>query len=225
MASQTYQLVMRSGPTPGKVFELKQDDMTIGRDIGNNIVINDPEISRRHVRLVLQAGGYVLEDLGSTNGTFINGQRLIGPHVLRHGETVMFGEKVALVYEAMQYDPNATMVSGAGAQVQAQPAPLETYRVPMSSVPEPAPAPVYEPMYSGQVPAGPLEPYAPPMAEAYEPAMEEKPKSRTWLFVGIGCVVVLLCICAVGAFAFDALNLYCTGPFRDITEALGFVCK
>ncbi|MBN2549095.1 MAG: FHA domain-containing protein [Anaerolineales bacterium] len=217
MASQTYQLVMRSGPTPGKVFELKQNDLTIGRDIGNGIVINDPEVSRRHARLLLQAGGYVIEDLGSTNGTFMDGQRLIGPHVLRHGETIMFGEKVGLVYEAMQYDPNATMVSGGG--MQAQPAPLETYRVP-----EPVAPPAYEPVYSGQVPAGPLEPYAPPMPEAYD-MEEEKPKSKTLLYAGIGCVVVLLCVCVVGAFAFDALNLYCTGPFRDITEAFGFVCK
>jgi S-DNA-T family DNA segregation ATPase FtsK/SpoIIIE len=61
-----FQLIMRSGPTPGKVFQLKNDEVFIGRDVGNDIVINDAEISRRHARLSVQAGGYILEDLGST---------------------------------------------------------------------------------------------------------------------------------------------------------------
>jgi predicted component of type VI protein secretion system len=228
MASQPFQLVMRTGPTPGKVFELKQDELTVGRDIGNNIVINDPEISRRHARLSTQAGNYVIEDMGSTNGTFVNGQRLIGPHVLRHGETVMFGEKVGLEFQAMQYDPNATLISGAPAAPQPAPRVAETYRVAMPPEPEPGPSPAYPPVYSGQVPPGPGEPYMPQAAESYETSyetpVEEKPKSRTYLYVGIGCLVVLLCVCVVGIFAFDAMNLYCTGPFKSVMDALGFVC-
>ena len=78
-------LIMRTGPNPGKSFELTKNELYIGRDINNDIVINDSEISRKHARLILQAGGYVLEDLGSTNGSFVNGQRLMGPHVLRPG--------------------------------------------------------------------------------------------------------------------------------------------
>jgi pSer/pThr/pTyr-binding forkhead associated (FHA) protein len=94
-----FQLVMRSGPNPGKTFELSEGEATIGRDITNAIVINDAEVSRRHARLSPQAGGYVLEDLGSTNGTFVNGQRLMGPHLLRPGELVLLGENVSLAYE------------------------------------------------------------------------------------------------------------------------------
>ena len=77
MASQ-FQLIMRSGPTPGAAFTLEGDQIDIGRDSTNEIVINDAEISRRHARLTFQGGKYVLEDLGSTNGTFVNGQRLAG---------------------------------------------------------------------------------------------------------------------------------------------------
>ncbi len=238
MASQPIQLVMRAGPTPGKVYELKQDEITIGRDIGNTIVINDAEISRRHARMVMQAGSYVLEDLGSTNGTFVNGQRLIGPHVLRHGEVVMFGEKVSLEYEAMSYDPNATLISGTATPTA--PRTPETYRIPQPPEGMPPAAPVYQPpvyqepayqepayqqpVYSGQVPPGPAESYAPPASDVYETPLEEQPKSKTWLYVGIGCLVVLLCVCVVGAFAFDSLNLYCTAPFDSITKALGFAC-
>ena len=42
MASQTYQLVMHKGPNPGKIYELVQDELTVGRDITNRVVINDP---------------------------------------------------------------------------------------------------------------------------------------------------------------------------------------
>ena len=114
MASQSFQLVMQKGPNPGKIYELVQEEATIGRDISNRIVINDPEVSRRHARLTLQVGGYVIEDLGSTNGTFVDGQRLMGPHLLRPGQTVMFGEKITLAYEALGFDPNATLVGVAG---------------------------------------------------------------------------------------------------------------
>ena len=51
-----YQLIMRSGPTPGAAFLLEGDQITIGRDPTNSITINDAEISRRHARLTFQGG-------------------------------------------------------------------------------------------------------------------------------------------------------------------------
>jgi FHA domain len=237
MASQTFQLVMHSGPNPGKIFELVQDELTIGRDIGNRIVINDPEVSRKHARLTMQSGGFVIEDLGSTNGTFVNNQRLIGPHMLRPGETIMLGEKISLEYEILGFDPNATLVSGAGPQAAPAQSP-ETYRVetpdfgypPVAPPPEPVQQPGYyappappayqppAPVFSGQVPPGPSEPYVEP-AGAYDIApAEEAPakKSRTWLYVGCGCLLVLLVCLVAGLFAFDYLNLYCKAPFSSI---------
>jgi predicted component of type VI protein secretion system len=120
MASQ-FQLIMRSGPTPGAAFTLEGDQLTIGRDSTNEIVINDAEVSRRHSRLTFQGGKYVLEDLGSTNGTFVNGQRLAGPRVLKAGEVVSFGEQIVLVFEAVNIDPGATMVSPRAAAVPVSP--------------------------------------------------------------------------------------------------------
>ena len=98
MASQ-FQLIMRSGPTPGAAFILEGDQMTIGRDSTNEIVINDAEISRRHSRLTFQGGKYVLEDLGSTNGTFVNGARITSRHTLVDGTAVMFGSEGAVFRE------------------------------------------------------------------------------------------------------------------------------
>ncbi len=195
MASQTYQLVMHKGPNPGKIFEMVQDELTIGRDITNRIVINDPEVSRKHCRLTLQSGAYVIEDLGSTNGTFVDGQRLIGPHMLRPGEIVMMGEKISLEYEVLGFDPNATLISGPGQQAQPE-ASRETFRVEPSNYGYQPPAqppqqpayyqpPASPPLYSGNVPPGPAEPYP---AVSYEmPVEEEAPRrSRTWLYVGCG---------------------------------------
>jgi len=110
MAPQQFQFIMRTGPTPGKIFELITNELYIGREVTNDITIDDAEVSRKHARLIMQAGGYLLEDLGSTNGTYVNGQRLMGPHVLRPGELVKLGENVSLAFEA-GYDPDATMVA------------------------------------------------------------------------------------------------------------------
>lgn len=197
MAAQSYQLVMRSGPNPGQTFELSQNEITIGRDIGNTIVINDAEISRKHARLFAQAGGYVLEDTGSTNGTFVNGQRLMGPHLLRPGEVIFFGETVSLAYEAQQFDPNATMVAGGHPSADSpRVTPRDTYM-------PPGPQPVQQPMYSGQVPPGP----------DYEMPAEEGRSNRNLIIAGCGCLLVLVCVVVVAAIAFDTLNLYCTSPF------------
>ncbi len=226
MATQTYRLTMRAGPTPGKVFDLQSEDLSIGRDISNHIVINNAEVSRHHARLRLRAGSYVIEDLGSTNGTFVNGQRLLGPHSLRHGETIKLGGQVELVFEATSFDADATLISGMSPGMQ-KPVP-ETLRVPsyeQAEISTPETYPVYDFQgYPEEAPPSavevPYEPsYTPP---AYEPA-EEKSK-KTWLYVGLGCLALSFCVCVGGAFAFDALNLYCTGPFAAITEALGFVC-
>lgn len=104
-----FQFVMRSGPTPGVTFPLEGEQLTIGRDSTNGVAINDAEVSRKHARLMFQGGKYVLEDLGSTNGTFVNGQRLAGPVVLKPGDVISLGEQIVLMYDAIASDPGATV--------------------------------------------------------------------------------------------------------------------
>ncbi len=62
------------GPEPGRVFELSDDVITIGRGRKNTIIIHDNEISREHCRLVKVLFDYEISDLNSTNGTFLNGR-------------------------------------------------------------------------------------------------------------------------------------------------------
>lgn len=205
MPSQ-FQLIMRSGPTPGAAFTLEGDQLTIGRDSANEIVINDAEVSRRHARLTFQGGKYVLEDLGSTNGTFVNGQRLAGPRVLKPGEVVSFGEQIVLVFEALNVDAGATMVSSrAGSAVPSVSRPIT-----------PPPAPVD---YAGSVPAGPA-PTAPP------PGFSLANNPRYLLAAAV--VFFLLCCCiAVPLLWADADPTgarWCTFPFNLIARMLGSVC-
>ncbi|MEN6392855.1 MAG: FHA domain-containing protein [Anaerolineaceae bacterium] len=203
MAAKSYQLSMRTGPIPGKVFNLGKNELTIGRDISNDIVISDIEVSRKHARLLLQADGFVIEDMGSTNGTFVNGQRLLGPHTLRPGEIVMLGENVSLIFEPA-YDVNATVAStAAGAPT---PPPAAVYAPPRSAESQPAAQ-----VYPGQIPADMAD-----LSLNADFAPEEKPAKKTWLWIGCGCLIVLIIAAVIGGIIFDAMNLYCTPPFNAI---------
>jgi len=137
-----FQFVMRSGPTPGVTFPLEGDQLIIGRDASNSIAINDPEISRKHSRLSFQGGKYVIEDLGSTNGTFVNGQRLAGPVVLKPGDVVSFGEQIVLMYDVISYDPGATIASPRAARMMQQP-PVQPVAPPIAQPVQPAAVPAY----------------------------------------------------------------------------------
>src|SRR5271156_2329050 len=68
-------------------------DVVLGRDANADIVLTDPsgQVSRRHARIVIRGTEAVLEDLGSVNGTFVNGELLDGPYALRAGDKVELG--------------------------------------------------------------------------------------------------------------------------------------
>jgi len=178
-----FQFVMRSGPTPGVTFPLEGDQLIIGRDSSNAVPINDAEISRKHSRLSFQGGKYVLEDLGSTNGTFVNGQRLAGPVVLKAGDVVSLGEQIVLMYDAINMDPGATIASSRKA-ARVSPPPMQP------SAPAPMPAPAYAP------------------APAYSNAPAKKTNMMP-IFIGVG-VLIFICLCASFFWWVDATYRWCT---------------
>jgi ABC-type multidrug transport system ATPase subunit len=91
-------LTIKTGTDSGKVVGLTQNDLVIGRSAPADLIIVNPEISRRHARLSYQQGNYVLEDLGSSNGTFINGQPLRASQVLTDGAEIQLGGEIKLVF-------------------------------------------------------------------------------------------------------------------------------
>jgi pSer/pThr/pTyr-binding forkhead associated (FHA) protein len=93
-------LVMRRGPAPGTIYDLTDPEVLIGRGGRCQIVIRDDEISREHCKLVRHETGYELIDTASTNGTFVNGQR-VTQRPLKSGELIELGDSVTLRYERL----------------------------------------------------------------------------------------------------------------------------
>ncbi len=71
---------------------------TIGRVAGNDIVLGSGAVSKRHARIVAKGGRYVLVDLKTTNGSYLNGQRVSAPRVLQPGDEIAVGDRT-LVFE------------------------------------------------------------------------------------------------------------------------------
>ena len=143
MSGEKYRLVMSAGPNPGKVFELNMDLMSIGREATNDIVIQDAELSRNHARLSRRGVTFLLEDLGSTNGTFVNRQRITSPRMLNPGDEVGFGENVMLAFQGEGAAPTVAAPARGQAptrQPAPPPAPQPQYAPQAQNAPAPAPA-------------------------------------------------------------------------------------
>lgn len=136
MSASSFRLIMRTGPDPGTVVDLDKDVMVFGRDTAVDIVLGDSEVSRKHARITRSPGGYVLEDLNSTNGTFVNGERLVSPHVLSPGDLIGVGENVTMTFDVVSPEAAATKAR----RVDAAPQPSPVQPAPVPHVVTPAPA-------------------------------------------------------------------------------------
>jgi diguanylate cyclase (GGDEF)-like protein len=87
-------LVVISGNELGQRIDLDDSDVIIGRAETSRLFINSDLVSRHHATIARVAGRYVLKDQGSTNGTFINEQRITEPRALADGDTVKIGRTV-----------------------------------------------------------------------------------------------------------------------------------
>jgi adenylate cyclase len=91
------------------------DDMTtIGRSAGNTVALDDDMVSRNHALLRREEDGYVLVDLGSANGTFVNNRPISGPTTLQHGDEIRIGGAVFTFF-----DTDRPVGAPAGASVKA----------------------------------------------------------------------------------------------------------
>ncbi|MDP1545833.1 MAG: FHA domain-containing protein [Anaerolineales bacterium] len=115
--SNSYKLVLSNnqGNSPNQEFELVKSEIIIGRDDSADVTIPASAVSRRHARLTLENGNYALEDLGSSNGTFLNGKKLTERCSLKSGDLIRLGQIVNLVYHAPSTELEKTMVRPAPA--------------------------------------------------------------------------------------------------------------
>lgn len=175
MSPAANRLIVRTGPNPGMLFDLTKEITSLGRDVASDIVLGDPEVSRQHSRLTRTPGGYVLEDLGSTNGTFVNGERLTGPRVLTPGDLLGMSEKVTLTFESTTPASAETVISPvAGSESHA------------ATIREDLPQRI--PMGAGQpIPAPPR----------MQPVADAPSRKSPWILAGCGCLMVLAVVIAI----------------------------
>lgn len=122
-------LIVQGGPSHGAIKPLPSGVVTLGRQSDNFVVIDEAVVSRRHAAIVERGGAYYLRDLGSTNGTFINRQKIgEGEHLLKHNDTIRLGgSQVSLTFRhtgaptlrisAIQPAPEPIVVDTRGRQV------------------------------------------------------------------------------------------------------------
>jgi len=117
-------------PPDGPPAKLGKDrpSLVIGRDPSSDVVVYDPSLSRNHARLFLEAGRAMLEDLGSRNGTRVNGEPLAGPRAVAPGDDLVLG-RVSLALERAE-DPSISFIME-----------VEQLRASSPSVPAPEGAP------------------------------------------------------------------------------------
>lgn len=119
-AEETEKLRLKvcEGNAAGTVIEV-EEELVIGRQaVGAGTLGNDIEISRRHARIVAEGGGrYAIEDLGSTNGTTVNGRRIDRPTTLEAGDRIAVGASELIVQVgALRPTPPSTPVSTIAAE-------------------------------------------------------------------------------------------------------------
>jgi predicted component of type VI protein secretion system len=182
-------LIVRSGPRSGERIELI-GELVVGRE-NADVTVADDEVSRRHLAVRPHEDGVELEDLGSTNGTFVDGARLSAVVVVSSGARVTLGEtelEIEIEVPEPEPDPGATRLRErpperdativGSSPAPAPPPPPDATIAGAPTPPRPAPAPV-EPPRTAPAPA-PVEPprAAPapaPVAAAPSPPVDAQP--------------------------------------------------
>jgi pSer/pThr/pTyr-binding forkhead associated (FHA) protein len=201
--------LVRSGGLAGQRLSVKTPVVNIGRADYNDLVVPDPSVSTSHAKLQRREGVWVLTDLDSTNGTFVDGDRVRGEAPLAPGASVQFGD-VQLVFEPS--DDTVGVAKGGGTQMLRTPhsvapnvppspasspvPPVPPLPPPSRSAPAPAPAPAAPPARGAKaVPARPGARPAPKRPAAQQPPPKKGKGcggSAAVLVVGGGALVALL---------------------------------
>ena len=84
-------LSFETGPFTGRIIALPNQMVTLGRAPDNDVVVADPATSGRHGRIEVRAGAFWISDLGSTNGTLVNGEPVIDKQ-LSDGDLIAIGQ-------------------------------------------------------------------------------------------------------------------------------------
>src|ERR1051325_535000 len=123
-------------------------EVTIGRVQGNDIVLPKGNVSKRHARIVLKDGKFIIVDLKSTNGTYVNGRKITSPLVVKDSDKIYIGDFIVGVDEAASAEgdgPSETTTSPPGSERLAAAMPDPRPPRPTEAAPSPMPMPSMSP--------------------------------------------------------------------------------
>ncbi len=106
-----FQIVVSEKGGKKQRLEFDEETVTIGRVQGNHVVLPRGNVSKRHARIELREGKLFIVDLGSTNGTYVNGRRLTGPTRIVPGDKIYVGEFIVGVEEGSAPAPASEAVA------------------------------------------------------------------------------------------------------------------
>jgi two-component system cell cycle response regulator len=87
-------LIYPAGAELGKRYELAGKEITIGRGADCDIQVDRDSVSRRHAKVTRAGAGWAVSDLGSTNGSYVNGQRITAPTTITLSDTLRIGRTI-----------------------------------------------------------------------------------------------------------------------------------
>ena len=201
-------LIVKRGPKSGQEFELLEDEITIGRSSTSAITIADPQVSRHHACIRRDKSSYIVEDWTSTNGTFVNGQRIKGSVTLYNADKIRLGDRVLLQFEAD--DPRFQRTDW-GQPVSDFLEEEDIEKVQADRINDPESGDNHSTVTADRPP----DPTSVPEQKA------ERRRLRRWL-LGCGCsFLILVILCVATVFFLDSFQegrlLYC-GPIRPLFE-------
>jgi pSer/pThr/pTyr-binding forkhead associated (FHA) protein len=190
-----WQLKAMSGALSGKMF-LVDGTTVLGRDPGCDIVISGAHVSRRHAEISIRSGQLWMKDLGSSNGSFLNGKRS-EESMLKHGDEVKFD---AVVFKIVGPSQSADSFDEAD-MTQFRPAvpPVAASKPTPAPAPKPAPKPAVAPTPTPAPVAKPT-PVPPPVVKPAAPA--PAPASGA----GLGPIVLVVLAVLAGVAVFFVLS-------------------
>jgi len=203
-------VVVKRGPNPEQEYTLTPSEITLGRSSINFLAVADPEVSRRHACIRHEDNRYYIEDIGSTNGTFVNGRRITGKIALKNGDEFRLGETITFQFIDV------------GEQEHPVTSPPIIDSTALATVLE------LPPDLMGQIP----EPTSSPSASSQDALPDQfiltdqtqSGSNCRNLVLGCGCAFLIITfVCAATIFFLDAYQqgrlLYC-GPLRPFFEIL-----
>lgn len=144
------ELIVKTGPLAGHLIEVRSE-IVLGRE-GGDVVVDDPKMSRRHAKVRPAGEGLEIEDLGSTNGTFLNGARIRGTRRLNAGDMVKMGETIIEMKAPLRKVGETRLAAAQSPAVPPFPAPPAATVSPQpahSTGPPDSPTPAFAPPSQG----------------------------------------------------------------------------